>query len=124
VNYIILDLEATCWEGHDKSRNETIEIGALKVNNEKLIVSEFEEFIKPMRFPILSEFCKKHEESNQSRKFNYCKLRNCSLLYSNLVNLLLQNRCCFAWYFRRIADYSIYYSPIYFPNCKYQLFNQ
>lgn len=58
MNYIILDLEATCWEGHDKSRNETIEIGALKVNDQKEIVSEFQRFIKPIRYPILSDFCK------------------------------------------------------------------
>ena len=58
MNYIILDLEATCWEGHDKSRNETIEIGAVKINSNREIVSEFQKFIKPIRFPILSEFCK------------------------------------------------------------------
>ena len=58
MNYIILDLEATCWEGHDKSRNETIEIGAVKINSDKQIVSEFQEFIKPIRFPILSNFCR------------------------------------------------------------------
>ena len=58
MNYIVLDLEATCWEGHDKSRNETIEIGAVKVNSNKQIVSEFEKFIKPIRFPVLSNFCK------------------------------------------------------------------
>lgn len=58
MNYIILDLEATCWEGYDKSRNETIEIGAVLVNDKKEIVSEFVQFIKPLKHPILSDFCK------------------------------------------------------------------
>ena len=32
MNYIIFDLEATCWE-HDRNRiNEIIEIGAVKLN--------------------------------------------------------------------------------------------
>jgi len=58
LKYIILDLEATCWEGHDKSRNETIEIGAVKINSNQEIESEFQKFIKPIRYPKLSEFCK------------------------------------------------------------------
>lgn len=58
MNYIVLDLEATCWDQYDKSTNETIEIGAVKINNKKEIVSEFQRFIKPIRFPILSDFCK------------------------------------------------------------------
>jgi len=58
MNYIIFDLEATCWDGWDKSQNETIEIGAVLVNENKEIVSEYSEFIKPLKYPILSEFCK------------------------------------------------------------------
>ena len=58
MNYIVFDLEATCWDGWDKSQNETIEIGAVKVNDKKEIVSEFEQFIKPLKHPILSDFCK------------------------------------------------------------------
>lgn len=58
MNYIVVDLEATCWDGWDKSQNETIEIGAVLVNSKKEIVSEFCEFIKPLKNPILSDFCK------------------------------------------------------------------
>ncbi|NOQ72109.1 MAG: 3'-5' exonuclease [Crocinitomix sp.] len=57
MNYIIFDLEATCWDQWDKSQNETIEIGAVLVNEQKEIVSEFMTFIKPIKFPNLSEFC-------------------------------------------------------------------
>ena len=58
MNYVILDLEATCWDQWDKSQNETIEIGAVLINEKKEKVSEFQKFIKPLKFPILSEFCK------------------------------------------------------------------
>ena len=58
MNYIVLDLEATCWDKGMKYQNEIIEIGALKINETKEIVSEFQSFVKPIRFPILSDFCK------------------------------------------------------------------
>lgn len=58
MNYIVFDLEATCWEGYDKSQNETIEIGAVLINDKKEVVSEFVEFIKPLKHPQLSDFCK------------------------------------------------------------------
>lgn len=58
MNYIVFDLEATCWEGADKGQNEIIEIGAVKINDKKRIVSEFERFVKPLKHPILSDFCK------------------------------------------------------------------
>lgn len=59
MNYIILDLEATCWEGKKHGKNETIEIGAVLVNEQKEIVSEFIQFVKPLQHPVLSDFCKK-----------------------------------------------------------------
>lgn len=58
MNYIILDLEATCWDQWEKKDNETIEIGALWINEQQEIISEFQRFIKPIRYPILSDFCK------------------------------------------------------------------
>ncbi|MEH0153839.1 3'-5' exonuclease [Limibacter armeniacum] len=58
MNYIILDLEATCWEGEmDKNKNETIEIGAVLVNEKQEIISSFEQFVKPLKNPKLSDFC-------------------------------------------------------------------
>ena len=58
MKYIIFDLEASCWDQWDQGQNETIEIGAVLINEEKEIISEFEQFVKPIRFPILSDFCK------------------------------------------------------------------
>jgi 3'-5' exoribonuclease 1 len=59
-NLLIVDLEATCWEKNKRKtlEMETIEIGALKVNlNDINNVDEFDCFIRPVRNPILSEFC-------------------------------------------------------------------
>lgn len=66
MNYIIVDLEATCWEGSRLFNNEIIEIGALKINEEGSIVSEFSAFVKPLKHPILSEFCKELTSISQS----------------------------------------------------------
>ncbi|MEO1052768.1 MAG: 3'-5' exonuclease [Bacteroidota bacterium] len=57
MNFVVFDLEATCWQGKREGRNETIEIGAVLVNEHMQIVSEFEQFVKPVTNPILSDFC-------------------------------------------------------------------
>lgn len=57
MQYIVFDLEATC----DKERtikNEIIEIGAVKVNSDYEVISEFSRFVKPMNNPTLTDFCK------------------------------------------------------------------
>ncbi len=58
IIYVVFDLEATCWKDrtHDRIR-EIIEIGAIKLNIEGEIVSEFNEFVRPQENPILSNFC-------------------------------------------------------------------
>ena len=66
MKFIILDLEATCWDQWEKKQNETIEIGALLINENREIESEYNRFIKPIRFPILSEFCKDLTSIKQS----------------------------------------------------------
>lgn len=58
MRFIIFDLEATCWDQWEKKDNETIEIGAVMVNENKQIISEYVQFIKPTKYPILSDFCK------------------------------------------------------------------
>ncbi|MEM7656064.1 MAG: 3'-5' exonuclease [Bacteroidota bacterium] len=58
MKYIIVDLEATCWEGRGNPPNEIIEIGAVLVNEQLEIESEFQRFVKPIKHPILSDFCK------------------------------------------------------------------
>lgn len=59
INHIILDLEATCWKDRNvKKQNEIIEIGAIKIDGNGKIISEFSEFVKPKLNPELSDFCK------------------------------------------------------------------
>lgn len=58
MNYIILDLEATCWKDRSLNNpNEIIEIGAVKIDEHGEIIDEFCQFIRPKLNPILSEFC-------------------------------------------------------------------
>lgn len=59
MNYIILDLEATCWQDRRPDHvNEIIEIGALCIDENKAVLGEFNEMVKPLKHPILSDFCK------------------------------------------------------------------
>lgn len=59
MNFIIYDIEATCWHGQPPGGwQEVIEIGALKVNDYGEVVDEYDVFIKPIVNPILSSFCK------------------------------------------------------------------
>jgi inhibitor of KinA sporulation pathway (predicted exonuclease) len=59
--YLVVDLEATCCDQKSIKRHETeiIEIGAVMVDGKSLeSVSELQIFIKPIRYPKLTEFCK------------------------------------------------------------------
>jgi inhibitor of KinA sporulation pathway (predicted exonuclease) len=58
--YLIIDLEATCTNdgSFPRTEMEIIEIGAVlqdAVNFE--VVSEFQTFVRPVRHPVLTEFC-------------------------------------------------------------------
>lgn len=59
--FLIVDLEATCCERQTIKRHEMeiIEIGAVMVKREDLSsIDSFQTFIKPVRHPVLTEFCK------------------------------------------------------------------
>lgn len=58
MNFIIFDLEATCWQGHQEDKvSEIIEIGALRLNGYGEETGEYNRFVKPMLHPRLSAFC-------------------------------------------------------------------
>lgn len=59
MNYIIFDLEATCWENERSKTNEIIEIGAVKLNEKLEVIDTFAKFVKPEINPMLSDFCTK-----------------------------------------------------------------
>jgi inhibitor of KinA sporulation pathway (predicted exonuclease) len=74
MDYIVLDLEATCWKNNFGKVNEIIEIGALKFNKDGAYVDEFSAFVRPRLNPILSEFCKqltsiKQEDTDRADDF-------------------------------------------------------
>jgi len=68
MQYIVFDLEATCWNTQDKSDEiyEIIEIGAVKLNEKAEQVDTYQTFIKPVVNPILSEFCTELTSIKQS----------------------------------------------------------
>lgn len=71
MRYIVVDLEATCWQTRPPNySNETIEIGAVMVSESGEILSEFVEFVKPLKDPILSDFCKELTSITQSQVDN------------------------------------------------------
>lgn len=57
---IVLDLEATCdIDGRlPANEMEIIEIGAVILDARYQIVSEFQQFVKPIKHPVLSDFCR------------------------------------------------------------------
>lgn len=58
MNYIIYDLEATCWQNLPKDKvQEIIEIGACKVNGYGEYLGSYNRFVKPVINPLLSGFC-------------------------------------------------------------------
>jgi 3'-5' exoribonuclease 1 len=59
MNYIIYDLEATCWEIQPPGyESEIIEIGAFRVNDYGEVRGKFNRFVKPVLHPNLSPFCR------------------------------------------------------------------
>ncbi|MBU6342355.1 MAG: exonuclease domain-containing protein [Bacteroidetes bacterium] len=75
MNYIIYDLEATCWEHPPPGYvQETIEIGAFRVNQFGEVRGKYNRFIKPVVHPILSPFCRNlttitQEDVNRAKTF-------------------------------------------------------
>jgi 3'-5' exoribonuclease 1 len=60
VQYVVMDLEASCWEAAwVRHRMETIEIGAVRLDEALAPADEFGTFVRPVAFPRLSSFCRK-----------------------------------------------------------------
>ncbi len=58
MDFIVFDLEATCWLGRPpQGITEIIEIGAVKYNGYGENLGTFNKFIKPTVNPTLSPFC-------------------------------------------------------------------
>jgi inhibitor of KinA sporulation pathway (predicted exonuclease) len=76
MNFIVYDLEATCWEGKPPNMvQETIEIGAIKINRYGEVEGVFNRFVRPVINLTLSLFCKQlttidQISINKARPFN------------------------------------------------------
>ena len=60
MQYIVVDLEATCWVDRSARRRnqmEIIEIGAVCLDADLEVVDEFDSFVRPVVNPQLSDFC-------------------------------------------------------------------
>jgi inhibitor of KinA sporulation pathway (predicted exonuclease) len=58
---VVIDVEATCWKkGVFSRKKETIELGAVRVlpDGEPSKWPEFQTFVRPLRLPRLSSFCR------------------------------------------------------------------
>ncbi len=75
MNFIIYDLEATCWKGRPIGETqETIEIGAVQVNRYGEVLGSYNRFVRPIINPILSPFCREltsisQEDVNRAHTF-------------------------------------------------------
>ena len=75
--YIVMDLEATCWEKKPTDQEqEIIEVGAVKLNHHLEKIDEFNAIVKPVEDPVLSPFCQElthisQEDVETSETFNH-----------------------------------------------------
>jgi len=59
MDYIIFDLEATCWEGNPLGRiQEIIEIGAVHIDAYGTVGESYQKFVRPIHDPVLSLYCR------------------------------------------------------------------
>lgn len=59
MNFILFDIEATCWDGyHSNGIQEIIEIGALSLDRFGEEIGSFGLLVSPTINPRLSQFCK------------------------------------------------------------------
>ena len=56
--FAVIDFEATCWEEESRGDMEMIELGCVVVERESTeIINKFSSFVRPVRYPQLSEYC-------------------------------------------------------------------
>ena len=74
---IVLDFEATCWpEGHRKAKDHNIiEFPSVALSTQGEVLGEIEQFVKPVKCPIVSEFCTKLTTITQEQVDNGIPLR-------------------------------------------------
>jgi inhibitor of KinA sporulation pathway (predicted exonuclease) len=66
MRYVIVDLEATCWERQPPFPHETIEFGAVCWSADQGTHAEFQTFVRPLLCADLSPFCQELTHIQQS----------------------------------------------------------
>jgi 3'-5' exoribonuclease 1 len=75
MQFVILDLEATCWQGNAMDRRtEIIELATFRVNGYGEWVDQFQSFVRPVDHPRLSAYCTElttitQEQVNKAKPF-------------------------------------------------------
>jgi 3'-5' exoribonuclease 1 len=68
AGYVVVDLEASCWEAAwVRHRMETIEIGAVRLDEDLAAHDEFASFVRPVVVPRLSTFCRQLTSISQEQ---------------------------------------------------------
>ena len=76
MQFIIFDLEATCWSGNSLGRiQEVIEVGAVRISSVGEYIDSFQSFIRPVQYPMLSAYCQEltgigQENVNRALQFD------------------------------------------------------
>ncbi|MDA9774136.1 exonuclease domain-containing protein [Saprospiraceae bacterium] len=98
MNFIVYDLEATCWMGRPPGGvNEVIEIGAVKINRYGEILSTFNKFIKPHVNPYLSHFCKKLTSISQENVDRADKFDKVAIQFQEWIDIWDEDYLLCAW---------------------------
>lgn len=88
MNFIIFDLEATCWLGRPPhGANEIIEIGAYKLDRFGDQIDVFNSFVKPTVNPILSSFCTRLTTITQANVDSALTFPKVSEKFKDWINL-------------------------------------
>jgi len=69
-HYLVIDFEATCTDSNEFPRDEMeiVEIGAVLASGDTFqVVSEFQSFVRPVRNPQLTDFCRELTGITQER---------------------------------------------------------
>jgi inhibitor of KinA sporulation pathway (predicted exonuclease) len=71
MEFVVFDLEATCWEENsDLLDQEIIEIGAYIVNRYGEATAQYNAFVRPVIHPYLSPFCQRLTSISQEMVSN------------------------------------------------------
>jgi len=98
VNFIIFDLEATCWLGRPPGYiQEVIEIGAVKMNGFGEVTGTFNRFVRPIVNPQLSAFCMELTTITQDQVNRAYKFDTVVTDFQDWINIFEENYLLCSW---------------------------